>query len=226
MKNWFIEAKKSNNPDIKELLNKYEHSDIEDVHRKELKEKIKSLLPNLNEEESKVIQKDVEETKKKPTDSYIDFSFKYTEQDVIDCLDVKKLEEIYKESIKRLEEIKKSRKRPEYETYQERIDFESKSWAVERIGLQANNKARKIIFEIRKQEKMNSPLSKLAYKRNIFITEYMKGISISNICLNHKTDFSKEDLKIIINEDVIDKIQRDCDKYFGEKWIRWKNKFL
>lgn len=218
MKNWYIEAKKSDSPEVKDLLTQYEHLDIKDPKREELKTQIKALLPI----EVEVVEKKVE----KPSACNIDFSFKYTEQDVKDCFDIALLDSIYRESLKRVEEVKKQRKRPEYEGYQERIEFESKLWAIERIGFQAKNKSKALTFEIRKQEKMASPLSKMAYKRNIFITEYNRGISISNIVRNHTADFSKEDLPLIINQDVIDKIERDSDRYFSEKWARWKNKFL
>lgn len=218
-KNWYIEAKKCGIPEVKELLAQYENLDAEDVKRIELKEQIKKLLPV----DVKVVEKK-EEPVKNLYD--LDFSFKYTEQDVRDSFDVSFLENVYKESLIRVDELKKQRKRPEYETYQERIEFDTKLWAVERIGLQANNKARQITFDIRKREKASSPLSKMAYKRNLFITDYLKGISISNIVVNHSAEFGKEDLKLIINKDVIEKIERDCDKYFGEKWARWQKKFL
>lgn len=219
MKNWYIEAKKSDDSQVKELLTQFDSLDATDPKREELKTEIKSLLPL----EVEVV---TEKKTEKPSYCNIDFSFKYTEQDVKDCFDIALLDSIYRESLKRVEEVKKQRKRPEYEGYQERIEFDSKLWAIERIGLQAKNKSKALTFEIRKQEKMASPLSKMAYKRNIFITEYNRGISISNIVRNHTADFSKEDLPMIINEDVIEKIQRDSDRYFSEKWARWKEKFL
>lgn len=222
MINWYIRAKKSDDSKVKELLAQYEQLDMSEKQaREDLKAKIKEVLPPEEEVKETPVEPDIEIVTPKEE---VKSNFKYTEEDIKSTVDINKLEEIYQESVKEADKIQKARKK--YETPSEAKDIEVKIWSIVRIGHQARNKIRAITSEIRKLEKQKSPLSNLAIKRNMFITDYQKGISITNIVLNHKADFSKEDLLIIINDDVINKITRDSDRYFAEVWERWKKKFL
>ena len=225
MKNWYINAKKETNPEIKELMIEYDSLTPEDEKRVILKDAIISKLEKLTKEDESIdnpFVKKEPESKTPYTDNIVEHSdsgFQYKEEDIIKINTIPELEEVAKVcniEIKRLEdsELKKM-------SFRDKKELNRNIWKISRIVFKARNKISLIRKEnAEREEKANGTIKKLNAKRSYFINLYSQGISLTNIV--NKYGFDKKELKKILSEEVIDKIVSTNDRNFKIRWDRWQ----
>lgn len=221
---WYIDAQKSNNPEIKELLTRIE-ADPESESVAEWVAKIKELL--LEEKKAKTtdtmtivlaepqpITIENVEVKVEPAE------FPYTEDYIRTLTDDEELNKVIRACEAEMKKIDENRKRKE--NAHQKADVLTQQWKYTRMIWIARgvmrDKKRKI-----KQEMQAKTVGKLAQKRAIFCSKTRCGISISNII--GEDEITKENIAEIVNSDVIDTCC-EFDPAFAQRWMRWKTKFL
>ena len=221
---WYIDAQKSNNPEIKELLTRIE-ADPESESAAEWVAKIKELL--LEEKKAKTtytktimlaepqpITIENVEVKVEPAE------FPYTEDYIRTLTDDEELNKVIRACEAEMKKIDENRKRKE--NAHQKADVLTQQWKYTRMIWIARgvmrDKKRKI-----KQEMQAKTVGKLAQKRAIFCSKTRRGISISNII--GEDEITKENISEIVNKDVIDTCC-EFDPAFAQRWMRWKAKFL
>ncbi len=221
---WYIDAQKSNNPEIKELLTRIE-ADPESESAAEWVAKIKELLLEEKKakttdtmtivlEEPQPITIENVEVKVEPTE------FPYTEDYIRTLTDDEQLNKVIRACEAEMKKIDENRKRKE--NAHQKADVLTQQWKYTRMIWIARgvmrDKKRKI-----KQEMQAKTVGKLAQKRAIFCSKTRRGISISNII--GEDEITKENIAEIVNSDVIDTCC-EFDPAFAQRWQRWKQKFL
>lgn len=232
---WYIDAQKSNNPEIKELLIRIE-ADPESENAAEWVAKIKEILLAEKTDVSKKETTDI--TKGHPpfiyTEPYNDTNhervgnaqpqkpaeFPYTEDYIRTLTDDEELNKVIRACEAEMKKIDENRKRKE--NAHQKADVLTQQWKYTRMIWIARgvmrDKKRKI-----KQEMQAKTVGKLAQKRAIFCSKTRRGISISNII--GEDEITKENIAEIVNKDVIDTCC-EFDPAFAQRWMRWKAKFL
>lgn len=223
---WYIDAQKSNNPEIKELLTRIE-SDPESESAAELVAKIKELLlaektvqtitdstTTITLPEPQPMTVESVEVKVEPAE------FPYTEDYIRTLTDDEELNKVIRACEAEMKKIDENRKRKE--NAHQKADVLTQQWKYTRMIWIARgvmrDKKRKI-----KQEMQAKTVGKLAQKRAIFCSKTRRGISISNII--GEDEITKENIAEIVNKDVIDTCC-EFDPAFAQRWQRWKQKFL
>lgn len=221
---WYIDAQKSNNPEIKELLTRIE-ADPESESAAEWVAKIKELLLEEKKakttdtmtivlEEPQPITIENVEVKVEPAE------FPYTEDYIRTLTDDEELNKVIRACEAEMKKIDENRKRKE--NAHQKADVLTQQWKYTRMIWIARgvmrDKKRKI-----KQEMQAKTVGKLAQKRAIFCSKTRRGISISNII--GEDEITKENIAEIVNKDVIDTCC-EFDPAFAQRWMRWKAKFL
>lgn len=221
---WYIDAQKSNNPEIKELLTRIE-ADPESESAAEWVAKIKELLLEEKKtkttdtmtivlEEPQPITIENVEVKVEPAE------FPYTEDYIRTLTDDEELNKVIRACEAEMKKIDENRKRKE--NAHQKADVLTQQWKYTRMIWIARgvmrDKKRKI-----KQEMQAKTVGKLAQKRAIFCSKTRRGISISNII--GEDEITKENIAEIVNSDVIDTCC-EFDPAFAQRWQRWKQKFL
>lgn len=221
---WYIDAQKSNNPEIKELLTRIE-ADPESESAAEWVAKIKELLLEEKKakttdtmtivlEEPQPITIENMEVKVEPAE------FPYTEDYIRTLTDDEELNKVIRACEAEMKKIDENRKRKE--NAHQKADVLTRQWKYTRMIWIARgvmrDKKRKI-----KQEMQAKTVGKLAQKRAIFCSKTRRGISISNII--GEDEITKENIEEIVNSDVIDTCC-EFDPAFAQRWQRWKQKFL
>lgn len=221
---WYIDAQKSNNPEIKELLTRIE-ADPESESAAEWVAKIKELLLEEKKakttdtmtivlEEPQPITIENVEVKVEPAE------FPYTEDYIRTLTDDEELNKVIRACEAEMKKIDENRKRKE--NAHQKADVLTQQWKYTRMIWIARgvmrDKKRKI-----KQEMQAKTVGKLAQKRAIFCSKTRRGISISNII--GEDEITKENISEIVNKDVIDTCC-EFDPAFAQRWQRWKQKFL
>lgn len=217
---WYIDAQKSNNPEIKELLIRIE-ADPESESAAEWVAKIKEILLA----EKAVISK-TETTGSENAESAENAQkqesaeFPYTEDYIRTLTDDEELNKVIRACEAEMKKIDENRKRKE--NAHQKADVLTQQWKYTRMIWIARgvmrDKKRKI-----KQEMQAKTIGKLAQKRAIFCSKTRRGISISNII--GEDEITKENIAEIVNKDVIDTCC-EFDPAFAQRWMRWKAKFL
>lgn len=221
---WYIDAQKSNNPEIKELLTRIE-ADPESESAAEWVARIKELLLEEKKakttdtmtivlEEPQPITIENVEVKVEPAE------FPYTEDYIRTLTDDEELNKVIRACEAEMKKIDENRKRKE--NAHQKADVLTQQWKYTRMIWIARgvmrDKKRKI-----KQEMQAKTVGKLAQKRAIFCSKTRRGISISNII--GEDEITKENIAEIVNSDVIDTCC-EFDPAFAQRWQRWKQKFL
>lgn len=221
---WYIDAQKSNNPEIKELLTRIE-ADPESESAAEWVAKIKELLLEEKKakttdtmtivlEEPQPITIENVEVKVEPAE------FPYTEDYIRTLTDDEELNKVIRACEAEMKKIDENRKRKE--NAHQKADVLTRQWKYTRMIWIARgvmrDKKRKI-----KQEMQAKTVGKLAQKRAIFCSKTRRGISISNII--GEDEITKENIAEIVNSDVVDTCC-EFDPAFAQRWQRWKQKFL
>ena len=213
---WYIDAQKSNNPEIKELLTRIE-TDPESESAAELVAKIKEILLA---EKTDISKTEKNEEIAKNAQSQKPDVFPYTEDSIKAMTDDAELNEVIRACEAEIKKIEESRKRKE--NAHQKADILTQQWKYTRMIWIARgvmrDKKRKI-----KQEMQAKTVGKLAQKRAIFCSKTRRGISISNII--GEDEITKENISEIVNKDVIDTCC-EFDPAFAQRWMRWKAKFL
>lgn len=232
---WYIDAQKSNNPEIKELLTRIE-ADPESESAAEWVAKIKEILLAEKADVSKKETTDI--TKGHPPFVYTEYyngenheraenaqkqesaEFPYTEDYIRTLTDDEELNKVIRACEAEMKKIDENRKRKE--NAHQKADVLTQQWKYTRMIWIARgvmrDKKRKI-----KQEMQAKTVGKLAQKRAIFCSKTRRGISISNII--GEDEITKENIAEIVNSDVIDTCC-EFDPAFAQRWQRWKQKFL
>lgn len=223
---WYIDAQKSNNPEIKELLTRIE-TDPESESAAEWVAKIKELLlaektvqtitdstTTITLPEPQPMTVESVEVKVEPAE------FSYTEDYIRTLTDDEELNKVIRACEAEMKKIDENRKRKE--NAHQKADVLTQQWKYTRMIWIARgvmrDKKRKI-----KQEMQAKTVGKLAQKRAIFCSKTRRGISISNII--GEDEITKENIAEIVNKDVIDTCC-EFDPAFAQRWMRWKAKFL
>lgn len=232
---WYIDAQKSNNPEIKELLTRIE-TDPESENAAEWVAKIKEILLAEKTDISKKETTDI--TKGHPPFIHTEYyngenheraenaqkqesaEFSYTEDYIRTLTDDEELNKVIRACEAEMKKIDENRKRKE--NAHQKADVLTQQWKYTRMIWIARgvmrDKKRKI-----KQETQAKTVGKLAQKRAIFCSKTRRGISISNII--GEDEITKENISEIVNKDVIDTCC-EFDPAFAQRWMRWKAKFL
>lgn len=242
--NWYIKAKNSNNDEIKTLIVEFENTDVSDPRKDALKEIIKGKLENLennpfviNEqvidveivekkpiEETPIIEEQPKEEAKEEVKEDVkekNNSFSFTEEDIPNTNTIEELEVIASACQKEIKRIQMSELK--YSTFKQKLEMNKAIWKIRRIMFKSKDKINSIRMEIAKQKRKDG-VQRLNIKRTIFVNKYNRGISITNIVKDNQ--IKKEELKEIINEDVINSIEKTSDSHFRERWSRWKKMYL
>lgn len=242
--NWYIKAKNSNNDEIKTLIVEFDNTDVSDPKKDALKEIIKGKLENLennpfviNEqvidveiveekpiEETPIIEEQPKEEVKEEVKEDVkekNNSFSFTEEDIPNVNTIEELEVIASACQKEIKRIQMSELK--HSTFKQKLEMNKAIWKIRRIMFKSKDKINSIRTEIAKQ-KRKDVIQRLNLKRTIFVNKYNRGISITNIVKDNQ--IKKEELKEIINDDVINSIEKTSDKHFRERWSRWKKMYL
>ena len=210
--NWFIEARKSEDEDVRVLLESFIKADKTDKKKKEkIKREIEIKLGLVDAEK---LKKEKEEIKNKSE------RFTYIESDIDKIDDVKELDKVSKICKERINSLEKTRLKNE--TFKDRKELKAKIWEVKLILY----KARKKIIDIKTQKELETKknkVSNLDMKRARFINLIRQNYSISNI-IKDENGVRKEELLNIVNDDVIE-VCSQIDSNFIETFNRWIVKF-
>ncbi len=232
-----MDAQKSENPEIKDLLNKIETT-TDETQVADFVKQIKEMLLAEKAVVSKteITQEDI--TKGHPpfihTELYNDTNheraknaqsqepaeFPYTEEKIKAMTDDAELNEAIKACETEIKRIESNRKRKE--NAHQKADILTAQWKYTRMIWIA----RGVIRDKKKKQKQQvqkQVVGKLAQKRAIFCMKTRRGISITNII--GEDDITKENIAEVVNDDVI-KTCEEFDKDFPKRWLRWKEKFL
>lgn len=217
---WYMDAQKSENPEIKDLLTKIETT--KDEARvadfvKQIKEMLlaeKSFFSKTEITGSENVQSAKNAQSQKPD------VFPYTEDSIKAMTDDTELNEAIRACEAEIKKIEESRKRKE--NAHQKADILTRQWKYTRMIWIARGVIREKKRKIKKAQQ-TQVVGKLAQKRAIFCAKTRRGISITNII--GEDDITKENIEEIVNKDVIDTCC-EFDPAFAQRWIRWKAKFL
>lgn len=228
---WYIDAQKSSNPEIKELLTRIE-ADPESESAAEWVAKIKEILlaeKSIISKTETTGSKNVQEQPESGSENVESAEnaqkqesaeFPYTEDYIRTLTDDEELNKVIRACEAEMKKIDENRKRKE--NAHQKADVLTQQWKYTRMIWIARgvmrDKKRKI-----KQEMQAKTVGKLAQKRAIFCSKTRRGISISNII--GEDEITKENIAEIVNSDVIDTCC-EFDPAFAQRWQRWKQKFL
>lgn len=204
---WYMDAQKSENPEIKDLLNKIETTKDE-AQVADFVKQIKEML--LAE---KVVVSKTEKSQKPDV-------FPYTEDSIKAMTDDTELNEVIRACEAEIKKIEESRKRKE--NAHQKADILTQQWKYTRMIWIARGVIREKKRKIKKAQQ-TQVVGKLAQKRAIFCAKTRRGISITNII--GEDEITKENIEEIVNKDVIDTCC-EFDPAFAQRWLRWKAKFL
>lgn len=215
-----MDAQKSENPEIKDLLNKIEtttdEAQVADFV-KQIKEMLlaeKSVISKTETTGSENVQSAKNAQSQKPD------VFPYTEDSIKAMTDDDELNEAIRACEAEIKKIEESRKRKE-NTHQ-KADILTQQWKYTRMIWIARGVIREKKRKIKKAQQ-TQVVGKLAQKRAIFCAKTRRGISITNII--GEDEITKENIAEIVNKDVIDTCC-EFDPAFAQRWMRWKTKFL
>lgn len=228
---WYMDAQKSENPEIKDLLNKIETT-TDEVQVADFVKQIKEMLlaekavisktettgsENVQEQPESGL-KNVESAKK--ARSQKPDAFPYTEDIIKAMTDDAELNEVIRACEAEIKKIEESRKRKE--NAHQKAEILTQQWKYTRMIWIARGVIREKKRKIKKAQQ-TQVVGKLAQKRAIFCAKTRRGISISNII--GEDEITKENIAEIVNKDVIDTCC-EFDPAFAQRWMRWKAKFL
>lgn len=240
---WYMDAQKSENPEIKDLLNKIEttkdEAQVADFV-KQIKEMLLAEKAVISKTENTdfVVESKTDITKGHPpfiyTEPYNDTKheiaknaksqkpdvFPYTEDSIKAMTDDAELNEVIRACEAEIKKIEENRKRKE--NAHQKADILTQQWKYTRMIWIARGVIREKKRKIKKAQQ-TQVVGKLAQKRAIFCAKTRRGISITNII--GEDEITKENIEEIVNKDVIDTCC-EFDPAFAQRWIRWKAKFL
>ena len=228
---WYMDAQKSENPEIKDLLNKIEtttdEAQVADFV-KQIKEMLlaeKAVISKTETTGSENVQEQPESGLKnvesaKNAQSQKSDVFPYTEDSIKAMTDDDELNEAIRACEAEIKKIEESRKRKE--NAHQKADILTQQWKYTRMIWIARGVIREKKRKIKKAQQ-TQVVGKLAQKRAIFCAKTRRGISISNII--GEDEITKENIAEIVNKDVIDTCC-EFDPAFAQRWMRWKAKFL
>lgn len=228
---WYMDAQKSENPEIKDLLNKIEttkdEAQVADFV-KQIKEMLlaeKSFFSKTETTGSENVQEQPESGLKnvqsaKNAQSQKPDVFPYTEDSIKAMTDDTELNEVIRACEAEIKKIEESRKRKE--NAHQKADILTQQWKYTRMIWIARGVIREKKRKIKKAQQ-TQVVGKLAQKRAIFCAKTRRGISITNII--GEDEITKENIEEIVNKDVIDTCC-EFDPAFAQRWLRWKAKFL
>lgn len=215
-----MDAQKSENPEIKDLLNKIEtttdEAQVADFV-KQIKEMLlaeKSVISKTETTGSENVQSAKNAQSQKPD------VFPYTEDSIKAMTDDDELNEVIRACEAEIKKIEESRKRKE--NAHQKADILTQQWKYTRMIWIARGVIREKKRKIKKAQQ-TQVVGKLAQKRAIFCAKTRRGISITNII--GEDEITKENIAEIVNKDVIDTCC-EFDPAFAQRWMRWKAKFL
>lgn len=228
---WYMDAQKSENPEIKDLLNKIETTKDEVQVAdfvKQIKEMLlaeKAVISKTETTGSKNVQEQPESglenvQSAKNAQSQKPDVFPYTEDSIKAMTDDAELNEVIRACEAEIKKIEESRKRKE--NAHQKADILTRQWKYTRMIWIARGVIREKKRKIKKAQQ-TQVVGKLAQKRAIFCAKTRRGISITNII--GEDEITKENIEEIVNKDVIDTCC-EFDPAFAQRWIRWKAKFL
>lgn len=245
-KNWFIEANKSQDPEVKDLLKQYNELDAnaDDYAEKkaELVATIKAKLESSVESDTDSIDaeldnKDEPETPEssesaenaqnedsadsEPESDEMPEGFYYTETDAAKAKSIDEIVEMKKACREEIARLEKTRLK--HATYKQNRELDSQIWKVRRImGIAFK---REVALKERARRIRNAGrVSSIALKRARFVKLMRQGISITNIT-NHPEGVKKEELVDVLDEATIEACKKNNSR-FPAMWLRWKEKFI
>lgn len=213
---WYMDAQKSENPEIKDLLNKIETTTDE----AQVADFVKQIKEMLLAEKAVVSKTEKNEESAKNAQSQKPDVFPYTEDSIKAMTDDAELNEVIRACEAEIKKIEESRKRKE--NAHQKADILTQQWKYTRMIWIARGVIREKKRKIKKAQQ-TQVVGKLAQKRAIFCAKTRRGISITNII--GEDEITKENIAEIVNKDVIDTCC-EFDPAFAQRWIRWKAKFL
>lgn len=228
---WYMDAQKSENPEIKDLLNKIEtttdEAQVADFV-KQIKEMLlaeKAVISKTETTGSENVQEQPESglenvQSAKNAQSQKPDVFPYTEDSIKAMTDDTELNEAIRACEAEIKKIEESRKRKE--NAHQKADILTQQWKYTRMIWIARGVIREKKRKIKKAQQ-TQVVGKLAQKRAIFCAKTRRGISITNII--GEDEITKENIEEIVNKDVIDTCC-EFDPAFSQRWMRWKAKFL
>lgn len=217
---WYMDAQKSENPEIKDLLNKIETT-TDEAQVADFVKQIKEMLLAEKAVISKTETTGLENVQSaKNAQSQKPDVFPYTEDSIKAMTDDAELNEVIRACEAEIKKIEESRKRKE--NAHQKADILTQQWKYTRMIWIARGVIREKKRKIKKAQQ-TQVVGKLAQKRAIFCAKTRRGISITNII--GEDDITKENIAEIVNKDVIDTCC-EFDPAFAQRWIRWKAKFL
>lgn len=226
-----MDAQKSENPEIKDLLNKIEtttdEAQVADFV-KQIKEMLlaeKSIISKMETTGSENVREQPESGLKnvesaKNAQSQKPDVFPYTEDIIKAMTDDAELNEVIRACEAEIKKIEESRKRKE--NAHQKAEILTQQWKYTRMIWIARGVIREKKRKIKKAQQ-TQVVGKLAQKRAIFCAKTRRGISITNII--GEDEITKENIAEIVNKDVIDTCC-EFDPAFAQRWMRWKAKFL
>lgn len=215
-----MDAQKSENPEIKELLNKIETT----ADETQVADFVKQIKEMLLAEKAVVSKTEITGSENvesaKNAQSQESAEFPYTEEKIKAMTDDAELNEAIKACEAEIKKIESNRKRKE--NAHQKADILTAQWKYTRMiwiarGIIRDKKRKQ------KQQAQTQAVGRVAHKRAIFCMKTRRGISITNII--GEDDITKENIAEVVNDDVI-KTCEEFDKDFPKRWLRWKEKFL
>lgn len=247
-KNWFIEANKSQDPEVKDLLKQYNALDAnaDDYAEKkaELVATIKAKLESSVEPETPEVKAEMEQVAEEvvaaenadtaaidaeldsqdeaePESEEMPEGFYYTETDAAKAKTIDEIVEIKKACREEIARLEKTRLK--HATYKQNRELDAAIWKVRRIiGIAFK---REIALKERARRIRNAGrVSSIVLKRARFVKLMRQGFSITNIT-NHPEGVKKEELVEVLDDTTIEACKKNNSR-FPAMWLRWKEKFI
>jgi len=251
-KNWYMAAKASKDPTVKELLVEFDNADSADPRKLEIKGILQDMLkgdepdndqnpqnetPDNDDPENPDADEpdgDQNPPPTPPTNPKGKKNAKGKDNAQSEVADFKHTEKSVKgaKGEKELRQIvddsreeakRRERMKPAYMSFQERIAFNKTIWGIRRVG----NQARARITDLRGKEKRaikKATVNRVVGKRAQFVRLYQRGISFTNM-LTHPDGFKRDEIKEIVNADVMAACTKINPK-FPSMWNAWVVKKL
>lgn len=243
-KNWFIEANKSQDPEVKALLEQYNaldaNADDYESKKADLVLNIKDKLGLIDEQPTNETEPETPETSNvaenanddsekdnsqdEPTDEAepeMPEGFYYTEADAAKAKDLDTLIQLKKACREEIQRLEKTRLK--HGTYKQNRELDAAIWKIRRIiGIAFK---REIALKERARRIRNAGrVSSIALKRARFVKLMRQGFSITNIT-KHPEGVKKEELTQVLDVDTIEACRKNNSR-FPDMWKRWKEKFI
>lgn len=212
-KNWFIEANKSQDPEVKALLEQY---NALDANADDYESKKADLVLNIKDKLGLIDEQPTNETEPETPEG-----FYYTEADAAKAKDLDTLIQLKKACREEIQRLEKTRLK--HGTYKQNRELDAAIWKIRRIiGIAFK---REIALKERARRIRNAGrVSSIALKRARFVKLMRQGFSITNIT-KHPEGVKKEELTQVLDADTIEACRKNNSR-FPDMWKRWKEKFI